>query len=82
MKDLIIPKARIKKELITLLICFLIGFVANAGAIAFYKTNFNELFTSLHYVLLFSFFIYFLWSLIRVIFFSIKYLFLTKKKKR
>ncbi len=80
MKDLVIPKERIRNELITLIVCFAIGFVANVGAIVFYKTNFNELFTSLHYVLLFSLVIYLLWSLLRLISFAIKYVFFTKKK--
>jgi hypothetical protein len=67
MKDIMIPSKRIKKELITLLICFLIGFTANVGAVIYYKTAAIEIITSLPYVLIFTAVIYVIWSLIRSI---------------
>jgi len=67
MKDILISATRLKKELITLLICFLIGFVANIGSIIYYKSDATEIITSLPYVLVFMLAIYFLWSLLRMI---------------
>ncbi|MDD4993610.1 MAG: hypothetical protein PHR83_15400 [Paludibacter sp.] len=76
MKDILISSIRIKKELITLSVCFLIGFAANVGAIIFYKSTSVELVTSLPYVLVFVFVIYFIWSFLRII----KWLVFKKKK--
>lgn len=67
MKDIVITTKRIKTELFTLLACFLIGFVANIGAIIFYKSAAIELITSIPYVLVFAFVIYCSWSLLRLI---------------
>lgn len=78
MKDLIIPGKRVQKEAITFLICFLLGFVANVGAIIFYKTDLSEIFTSLFYVLIFTIVLYIFWSLLR----GIKWLLFDSKKKR
>jgi hypothetical protein len=67
MKDIVISTKRIRTELFTLLVCFLIGFVANIGAVIFYKSAAIELITSIPYVLVFTFVIYCLWSFIRLI---------------
>ena len=67
MKDIIITGVRVKKELITLLVCFLIGFVANIGAIIYYKTAMTEIVTSIGYVMVSAFVLYFIWSLIRIL---------------
>lgn len=67
MKDIIIAGVRVKKELITLLVCFLIGFVANIGAIIYYKTAMTEIVTSIGYVMVSAFVLYFIWSLIRIL---------------
>ncbi|MEA4935891.1 hypothetical protein SDC9_170348 [bioreactor metagenome] len=67
MKDIIITGVRVKKELVALLVCFLIGFVANIGAIIYYKTALTEIVTSIGYVIVSAFVLYFIWSLIRVI---------------
>lgn len=66
MKDIVITSGQIKKELIALLICFVIGFLANVGAIIFYNSGFAEVFTSLPYVLIFALVIYTLWSIIKI----------------
>jgi len=66
MKDIIISSKQIKKELVTLMVCFIIGFIANIGAIIYYKSTAIEMFTSLHYVLIFSGFIYGVWSFLRL----------------
>lgn len=67
MNDILITSKRIKKELITLLVCFIIGVIANIGAIIYYKSEAVEILTSLPYVLVFTGFIYLVWSLILLI---------------
>ena len=67
MNDILITSKRIKKELITLLVCFIIGVIANIGAIIYYKSEAVEILTSLPYVLVFTGFIYIVWSLILLI---------------
>lgn len=80
MRDIVIRAKRIKTELVTLVVCFLIGFLANLGAIIYYKTSYSELLTSLYYVLLFSLVLYLLWSLIRILFwFALRTKKLTKR---
>lgn len=67
MKDITISSKQIKKELINLLVCFIIGFTANIGAIIYYKSLAIEMLTSLPYVLVFTGIIYLVWSLLRLI---------------
>jgi hypothetical protein len=67
MKDIIIKSNKIKSELITLLICFIISFISNIGAIFFYESPIEEVFTSLFYVILFTLFLYTIWSVINLI---------------
>jgi hypothetical protein len=67
MKDIIISAKRIKIELYTLSICFFVSFISNIGAIVYYKSPFKETFTSILYVVIFTIFIYVLWSSIRLI---------------
>jgi Zn-dependent protease with chaperone function len=67
MKDITISASRIKKELITLLFCFFIGFIANVGAVIYYNSAATEIITSIPYVLVFMFVIYSIWSLLRII---------------
>lgn len=76
MNDILISSKRIKKELITLLVCFIIGFTANIGAIIYYKSKAVEILTSLPYVVVFTGFIYLVWSLLRLF----KALFFKSKK--
>lgn len=66
MKDIIISTKHIKKELSTLLVCFIISFIANVGAIIYYKSMVIEMLTSLPYVLVFTVFIYIVWCLLRI----------------
>ncbi len=67
MKDIVITSKQIRKELITISVCFLISFLSNFGAIIYYKSPISELLTSFHYVLFFSLFIYIIWGIIRII---------------
>ena len=81
MKDVLITGTRIKKELITLIICFLIGFIANVGAIIYYQTVFTEIVSSLGYIVVFTFGLYFVWSLLRILTW-ILYIFIKKASHR
>jgi hypothetical protein len=72
MKEIIITAARIKIELRTLLICFSIGFIANIGAIIFYKTVWTEILTSIPYIFIFTLVLYGLYTIIRIILFLVK----------
>jgi hypothetical protein len=67
MKDLIIKSNKIKSEGITFLICFIVSFISNIGAIFFYESPIEEAFTSIIYVFLFALFLYLLWSIIHII---------------
>ena len=66
MKDILITSVRIKKELISLLVCFLISFACNVGAVIYYKSPAIEVLTSLFYVLALTGFLYSVWILIRL----------------
>ncbi len=68
MKDIIISTKRIKKELVALAVCFLIGFGANVGAVIAYKSPAIEILTSLRYVLIAALALYIFVAAIRVIF--------------
>jgi cytochrome b len=80
MRDVIIKATRIKIELLTLLVCFVVANLLNVYAILTFKTSFSELFTQLGYVFIFSVVLYLLWSLLRVIFYLIKKYLITKNK--
>ena len=49
MKDTLITARRKKTELLTLLVCFVIGNLANLYAIVSYETPFSEMLTSIFY---------------------------------
>jgi len=72
MKDTIITAQRKRKEIKIYLICISIAFSLNIFAIIFYKTNWSELFTQWHVVLLLSVIIYIFSVLIRILYFLIK----------
>jgi len=79
MKDITVSANRLKKEFKILLVCIAIGFLVNVIAILSYKSEFSELFTSLHYVVLFGFFIYGVWTILRLIVYTLKKLVSNKK---
>jgi len=80
-KDITITAKQIKGELILFLVCFLIGFVINFIAIIWYGSNWSELFTSLHYVIVFGLFLYAIWSGIRFLLLLLKRIFQKPKTK-
>jgi len=75
MKDTIITTKQKKRELLFLLISFIIAFVLNTYSIIYYDSQWKELFTTLHITILFSIVIYFLLVIIRLIIMGIGYLF-------
>lgn len=72
MKDIIITGKRVKYELTSLLVCFIISFILNIGAIIFYKSPWTEIFTSIFYVITFAIALYVAWIIIRLIVCCIK----------
>ena len=76
MKNTVITARRKKIELLTLLVCFI-----NLYAIISYKTPFSEMLTSIFYVLAFSCVLYAFWTLLRLLFYGIRNLFLKKKSE-
>jgi len=81
MKDFTISGNRLIHELKTLLVCFVVVFLLNALAIVIYKTHFFELISSLHYVLIVSVVLYFVWSMVRLLIALLKKWIGTKRKK-
>ncbi len=80
MKDTIITAKQKRKEVITWLVCFLVANLINLYAIiAYNNTSFSELFTSLGYVFVASLAIYFLWTIIRILFYALRKVVKTKK---
>ena len=76
MKNTVITARRKKIELLTLLACFIIGNLANLYAIISYETPFSEMLTSFFYVLAFSGVLYVFWTILRILFYGIRSLFL------
>ena len=79
MKTTVITARRKKIELLTLLACFIIGNLANLYAIISYETPFSEMLTSFFYVLAFSGVLYVFWTILRILFYGIRSLFLKKR---
>ena len=79
MKNTVITARRKKIELLTLLACFIIGNLANLYALISYETPFSEMLTSFFYVLAFSGVLYVFWTILRILFYGIRSLFLKKR---
>ena len=79
MKNTVITARRKNIELLTLLACFIIGNLANLYAIISYETPFSEMLTSFFYVLAFSGVLYVFWTILRILFYGIRSLFLKKR---
>ena len=79
MKNTVITARRKKIELLTFLACFIIGNLANLYAIISYETPFSEMLTSFFYVLAFSGVLYVFWTILRILFYGIRSLFLKKR---
>lgn len=80
MKSTVITARRKKIELLTMLACFVVANLGNLYAIISYDTPFSEMLTSIFYVLAFSCVLYAFWTLLRVLFYGVRCLFLKKEK--
>ncbi|MBX3007046.1 MAG: hypothetical protein KF816_03360 [Melioribacteraceae bacterium] len=67
MRDIVITKKQIKRELTIWLCCFGIAFIINFYAIFKYDTQWIELFTQFHVVLILSLFNFFVFGIIRIV---------------
>jgi len=67
MKDLIIKKSVLKREIRNLIIAFITAIIINIYAIAKYNASWYELFSQLPVVILISVLIYFLFLILRAI---------------
>lgn len=72
MPNIYISHHRIRVELVSLAVCFLIATGLNIYAIIHYKSPFSELWTSILYVLMATAFFYAVWTLLRLIVYGIK----------
>lgn len=72
MPNIYISHRRIRVELVSLAVCFLIATGLNIYAIIHYKSPFSELWTSILYVLMATAFFYAVWTLLRVLVYGIK----------
>ena len=82
MKDTVLTARRKKIELITLLVCFIIANLANLYAIIKYNTSFMEMITYIFYIIVFTLALYTCWSLLRILFYGIKRLFIKDKMQK
>lgn len=78
MKDITLSEKFIKREIICLLVCFILAFGSNVAAIIIYKTKWEELYTQLFWVVTLALFFYLISVVIRSVLYGIKYL--IKKK--
>ena len=72
MPNIYISNHRIRVELVSLAVCFLIATGLNIYAIIHYKSPFSELWTSILYVLMATAFLYAVWTLLRLLVYGIK----------
>jgi len=70
MKDIVISTRRIRRELLIFAACILAAFAVNAGSILWFKTEWKELFTTLHMTLAVAVGIFVLLALVRLLVFG------------
>lgn len=72
MKDIVFTARSQKRELLYLLISFVIAVLLNLGAILYYGAPMSEMFTSFFYVLVFTLFLYALTLIPRLLYMMLK----------
>lgn len=77
-----VSSRRIRTELLSLLVCFLIAIGLNVYAIMHYGSPLSELWTSILYVLMATAVLYAVWILLRLLVFGIARLFGYRPKNR
>lgn len=81
MKDSIISAKAKKRELTIFIIIFIASFILNIISIITYNTDWIEVLSALHYVLIFAVVIYVLQGVVRLIIWGIKWLVSSKKSE-
>ena len=72
MRDIVITSSRISKEMKVFLVCFILAFLINAGAVIGYVRPWTELFSQLGFVVVISLCFYLLSAFARILFFIVK----------
>lgn len=72
MNDTVITAKRKRTEWIILLACFIVANMLNIYSIIQYKSSWTELYRSMFYILLITFFLYFVMLLFRLVFWGIQ----------
>ncbi|MGN1226381.1 MAG: hypothetical protein ACI4TL_03995 [Candidatus Cryptobacteroides sp.] len=68
MKDIVIKERRIRREVIVALVCFLLSFLTNMGAVIFYAKPWVEIFTQIGYVFIIAVVFYVIALIIRLLY--------------
>ena len=71
MKNIIITPRQIRRELLFLIVAFIIANLMNVGAIIGYDSPWKELVTSIPILLLLSLVLYFLMGIFRIIYYAV-----------
>ena len=72
MKDIVIKWKWVKRELVLIVACYMLANLANIASIIFYKTSWNEVFSSQEFVLYMAEWFYVISVVVRLIYFGIK----------
>lgn len=72
MKDLVISGKNIRRELLILLGCFIVGMLTNVGAIIAYDRPFTEFFSQIGFVIVFSLILYFVLWVVRLVVLAVR----------
>lgn len=81
MKDIIIKKEFVKREIIIWSVSFLVAFALNVYAIIKFNSSWSELITQIHIVFLISIIIYLISWLLRICYLGIRYIIFAFKKR-
>ena len=74
MKDIVIKWKWIKREVVIILLSYIVANLVNLISILVYKTSWDELITSQEYVLYFTEWLYIITIIVRLVYWGIKYL--------
>ena len=67
MKDIVISEKHVRRELCLILVCFVLAFLVNVGAIIAFDRPWSELYSQIGYVLFITAGIYVLLAVVRII---------------
>lgn len=81
MKDIVIKKESVKREIWILLLCFVASYGCNIYAIIHYDRPLSELYNTIGFVIAFAVVLYVALWIVRLIFLLLKYCFTATKSK-